>query len=446
MEISSLYMSIFNTNKEISLDLSVYPSKIKSDFRFLGLFMYIKRTLEQTFLEASSYYPVLALCGQRQVGKSTMLNTIKEKDRKYVTLDDRNARRLAENDPELFFETYGNKLIIDEFQRVPDLLLEIKKIVDAKALNNKDNNGMFWLTGSQQFRMMKSISETLAGRVGIFSFSSFSQSELSNIARPAFSAEIAELKQRTPVKELTSVHSVYERIFRGGMPKLNTSKIPRDRFFMDYVTTYLERDIHDLEQVGKLDEFYNFLVFMAARTGQELKYDEIAKNIGISAPTAKSWVSILERSGIIFILHPYHTNITNRLVKTPKVYFLDTGLAAYLCRWPNAETLENGAMSGAFFETFVVSEIVKSYYNTGKDLNLYYYRDIDKKEIDLLIVNADGITPIEIKKAKSPSDAAKNFSVLKKLNIQIKTGLVLCMADELVPYNKDAWLCPISLI
>ena len=408
--------------------------------------MYIKRTLEQTFLETNSYYPVLALCGQRQVGKSTMLNTIKEKDRKYVTLDDRNARRLAENDPELFFETYGNKLIIDEFQRVPDLLLEIKKIVDAKALNNKDNNGMFWLTGSQQFRMMKSISETLAGRVGIFSFSSFSQSELSNIARPAFSAEIAELKQRTPVKELTSVHSVYERIFRGGMPKLNTSKIPRDRFFMDYVTTYLERDIHDLEQVGKLDEFYNFLVFMAARTGQELKYDEIAKNIGISAPTAKSWVSILERSGIIFILHPYHTNITNRLVKTPKVYFLDTGLAAYLCRWPNAETLENGAMSGAFFETFVVSEIVKSYYNTGKDLNLYYYRDIDKKEIDLLIVNADGITPIEIKKAKSPSDADKNFSVLKKLNIQIKTGLVLCMADELVPFNKDAWLCPISLI
>ena len=408
--------------------------------------MYIKRTLEQPFLEANSYYPVLALCGQRQVGKSTMLNTIKEKDRKYVTLDDRNARRLAENDPELFFETYGNKLIIDEFQRVPDLLLEIKKIVDAKAINNENNNGMFWLTGSQQFRMMKTISETLAGRVGIFSFSSFSQSELSSIVRPAFSAEISELKQREPVKELTSIHSVYERIFKGGMPKLNTSKIPRERFFMDYVNTYLERDIHDLEQVGKLNEFYNFLVFMAARTGQELKYDEIAKNIGISAPTAKAWVSILERSGIIFILHPYYTNITNRLVKTPKVYFIDTGLAAYLCRWPNAETLENGAMSGAFFETFVVSEIVKSYYNTGKDLNLYYYRDIDKKEIDLLIVNADGITPIEIKKAKSPSDADKNFSVLKKLNIQIKTGLVLCMADELVPFNKDVWLCPISLI
>lgn len=408
--------------------------------------MYIKRTLEQTFLESSSYYPVLALCGQRQVGKSTMLNAIKEKDRRYVTLDDRTARHLAETDPELFFETYGTKLIIDEFQRVPDLLLEIKKIVDAKALSGSDNNGMFWLTGSQHFSMMKSISETLAGRVGIFSFSSFSQSELAGIPREAFSAELSNLKQKKPVETLKSQNDVFERIFKGGMPKLNASRIPRERFFMDYINTYIERDIHDLEQVGKLNEFYNFLVFMAARTGQELKYDEIAKNVGVSAPTAKAWVTMLERSGIIFILHPYYNNITSRLVKTPKVYFMDTGLAAYLCRWPSAETLANGAMAGAFFETFVISEIVKSYYNTGKDLNLYYYRDIDKKEIDLFIVNADGVYPIEIKKAKNPNDADKNFGVLKKLSIPVKSALILCMADELVPYNRDTWLCPISLI
>ena len=408
--------------------------------------MYIKRNLEQAFLEANTYYPVLALCGQRQVGKSTMLNAIKEKDRRYITLDDITARRLAKEDPELFFETYGTKLIIDEFQRVPELLLEIKKIVDKKSLEGEDNNGMFWLTGSQQFRMMKSISESLAGRVGIFAFSSFSQSEIAGISRTCFIPEIQELKQRPKIEALDSVHNVFQKIFNGGMPKLNTSKIPRERFFMDYINTYLERDIHDLEQVGKLNEFYNFLVFMAARTGQELKYDEIAKNVGISAPTAKTWVSILERSGIIFILHPYYVNITNRLVKTPKVYFLDTGLASYLCRWPTSETLESGAMSGAFFETFVVSEIVKSYYNSGKDLNLYYYRDIDKKEIDLLIVNADGICPIEIKKAKNPADADKNFKVLEKLNLPLKSGLILCMVDELVPYNKDVWLCPISLI
>ncbi len=408
--------------------------------------MYIKRTLEQTFLDASAYYPVLALCGQRQVGKSTMLNAIKEKDRRYVTLDDRTALRLAQTDPELFFDTYGTKLIIDEFQRAPELLLEIKKIVDAKTLSGDTATSMFWLTGSQQFRMMKSISETLAGRVGIFPFSSFAQSELAGIPRPAFSADITALRTLKPVTTLSTVQGVYERIFKGGMPKLNASRIPRERFFMDYINTYLERDIHDLEQVGKLTEFHNFLAFMAARTGQELKYDEIAKNVGVSSPTAKAWVSILERSGIIFILHPYYTNITNRLVKTPKAYFLDTGLASYLCRWPTSETLESGAMSGAFFETFVISEIVKSYYNAGKDLNLYYYRDIDKKEVDLLIVDADGISPIEIKKAKNPSDADKHFSVLKKLGLPIKPALVLCMAEELVPYTRDSWLCPISLI
>ncbi len=401
--------------------------------------------MEKTFL-AASYYPVLALCGQRQTGKSTMLNHIKEADRKYVTLDDRTARRLAQEDPELFFETYGTKLIIDEFQRAPELLIEIKKIVDKKALNGEDNSGMFWLTGSQQFYMMKNLSETLAGRVGIFFMSSLAQCEIQNCIRGYFAPDLDMLKKREKLSSLSDIHSVYRQIFIGGMPKLYSSDIPRERFFIDYINTYLERDIHDLEQVGKLDAFYNFLVFMAAHTAQELKYEEISKEIGISAPTAKSWVSMLERSGVIFILRPYYDNITKRLIKTPKIYFLDTGLAAYLCRWPSSETLENGAMAGAFFETFVISEIVKSYYNQGKGLNLYYYRDIDKKEIDLLFVDATGITPIEIKKAKDPADADKNFYVLKKLNKNINTGFVICMADEMVPYNRDVWLCPVGKV
>ena len=401
--------------------------------------------MEKTFL-AASYYPVLALCGQRQTGKSTMLNHIKEADRKYVTLDDRTARRLAQEDPELFFETYGTKLIIDEFQRAPELLIEIKKIVDKKALNGEDNSGMFWLTGSQQFYMMKNLSETLAGRMGIFSMSSFAQCEIQNCIRGYFAPDLDMLKKREKLSSLSDIHSVYRQIFMGGMPKLYSSDIPRERFFIDYINTYLERDIHDLEQVGKLDAFYNFLVFMAAHTAQELKYEEISKEIGISAPTAKAWVSMLERSGVILILRHYYYIITKRLIKTPKIYFLDTGLAAYLCRWPSSETLENGAMAGAFFETFVISEIVKSYYNQGKGLNLYYYRDIDKKEIDLLFVDATGITPVEIKKAKTPADADKNFSVLKKLNKNINTGFVICMADEMVPYNRDVWLCPVGKV
>lgn len=215
---------------------------------------------------------------------------------------------------------------------------------------------------------------------------------------------------------------------------------------MDYINTYIERDIKDLAQVGKLNEFYDFLVFMAARTGQELKYDEIAGAIGVSAPTAKSWVTILERSGVIFILRPYSSNLTKRLVKTPKVYFMDTGLAAYLCRWPSAETLERGAMDGAFLETYVVTEIVKSYFNAGKPVDLFYYRDIDKKEIDLLIAEGEKLYPIEIKKGKEPAKSDKNFGVLRQFKKTVEPGIILCMSDELIPYNRESWYCPVSVL
>ena len=408
--------------------------------------MYITRHLEKQVLKASKQYPVLMVCGQRQVGKSSMLNHIKEENRRYVTFDDMNARRLAENDPALFFETYGYPLLIDEFQRVPSILLEMKRIVDEKAINGKDNSGMFWLTGSQKFKMMKDVSESLAGRIAVFDMSGLSSAEIESRSGECFHPSLDALKERIKTATPKNIHYIYERIFQGGMPKLITSDIERDRYYMDYVNTYLERDIKDLSQVGKLNEFYDFLVFIASRTGQELKYEEISNAIGISAPTAKEWVSILERSGVVFILRPYFSNITKRLTKTPKIYFMDTGLAAYLCRWPNAETIENGAMDGAFFETYVITEIVKSYYNAGKQLNLYYYRDTDKKEIDLLVVEAGKIYPIEIKKAKNPTNPDKNFKVLEKLGADIQTGIVICMSDELVPYNRETWLCPAAIV
>ena len=408
--------------------------------------MYIERHLEEQILNASQYYPVVMVCGQRQVGKLTMLNHIREPERRYVTLDDGNARRLASTDPALFFETYGYPLLIDEFQRVPSILLEMKKIVDQKALDGEDNNGMFWLTGSQKFKMMQDVSESLAGRIAIFDMASLSTAEIEERPATLFHPDLASIRERLKYSKPKNIHQVYEDIFRGGMPKLRVTDIDRDRFYMDYINTYIERDIKDLAQVGKLNEFYDFLVYMAARTGQELKYDEIAGAIGISAPTAKAWVTILERSGVIFILHPYYSNITKRLVKTPKVYFMDTGLAAYLCRWPSAETLENGAMDGAFFETYVVSEIVKSYYNAGKPVDLFYYRDIDKKEIDLLIVEGDKMYPIEIKKGKEPSKPDKNFGVLQQFKMDVQPGIILCMSDELIPYNRGSWYCPVSVL
>ena len=408
--------------------------------------MYIKRDLEEQVLYASKYYPVVMVCGQRQVGKSTMLEHLREPERKYVTFDDGNARRIAETDPELFFETYGYPLLIDEFQRVPSILTEMKRIVDEKALKGEDNNGMFWLTGSQKFKMMQGVSESLAGRVAVFDMSSLSASELEERSAGIFSPNIEAIKERFKNSRKKDIHQVYADIFRGGMPKLCTTDLDRDRYYMDYINTYIERDVKDLAQVGKLSAFYDFLVYMASRTGQELKYDEIAKSIGISSPTAKSWVAILERSGIIFTLRPYFSNVTKRLVKTPKVYFMDTGLAAYLCRWPSAEVLENGAMDGAFLETYVVSEIVKSYYNAGKPADLFYYRDVDRKEIDLLIVENQKLYPIEIKKNKAPANPDKNFDVLSKLGLEVQPGLVICMSSELIPYNRHAWYCPVAVL
>ena len=294
--------------------------------------------------------------------------------------------------------------------------------------------------------MMQDVSESLAGRIAIFDMSSLSAAEIEKRPGGVFHPDLQFIRKRLESSKKKDIHKLYEDIFRGGMPKLHATDLDRDRFYMDYVNTYIERDIKDLAQVGKLNEFYDFLVYMAARTGQELKYDEIANSIGVSAPTAKAWVSILERSGIIFILRPYYSNITKRLVKTPKVYFMDTGLAAYLCRWPSAATIESGAMDGAFLETYVITEIVKSYYNAGKPADLFYYRDIDKKEIDLLIVEGEKMYPIEIKKGKEPAKPDKNFSALQQFKMDVQPGIILCMSDELIPYNRKAWYCPISVL
>ena len=408
--------------------------------------MYIKRHLEEQVLKASEDYPVIMVCGQRQVGKSTMLYHIKEDDRRYVTFDDVNARNLAETDVGLFFETYGEKLLIDEVQRVPSILIEIKRIVDEKALKGEENAGMFWLTGSQKFRMMQGVAESLAGRVAVFDMASLSAAEIDGKPYCEFSAEIHDLKEMARSCDKKTLRQVYERIWRGGMPKLYSSDVSRDRDYADYINTYLERDVKDLAQVGKLNDFYNFLVYLAARTAQELKYDEAARSIGVSAPTIRAWVTILERSGIITLIKPYSENLTKIIVKTPKMYFTDTGLCAYLCRYPNAETLENSAMDGAILETYVVSELLKNRYNGGKIPDLYYYRDKDRREIDIIIPVADKLYPIEIKKSKTPAHPTKNFDVLIKTGKEIATGLIICFADEVIPYDRSAYYCPVWLI
>ena len=406
--------------------------------------MYYRRQMEKAILKASEEFPVVMVCGQRQVGKSTMLRQLSENDRTYVSFDDPRARNLAKKDPALFFETFGYKLFIDEFQYVPEILTEIKRIVDEKTYSGEKANGMFWLSGSQKFVMMKHVTESLAGRVAVLNLLPLSQREIDGNIEEPFRPDVDGIRGRSKIDRTTS--EVFKLIFRGGMPKIVSDGVDRDLYFLSYMDTYIERDISRIENIGKLDEFRDFVTYMAANTAQELKYDSISKAIGVSSPTVKEWVSVLERSGIIYIMRTYSPNVSKRLVKTPKCYFIDTGLAAYLTSWPTPETLMNGNSAGAFFETYVVGELLKGYANNARDPRLFYYRDVDKKEIDLLMEEGDAVYPLEIKKGKNPSNAGKNFSVLDKFKKTIKPGLILCMADELFPISRDLWYCPISLI
>ena len=408
---------------------------------------YIKRHLEKEVLKASKDYPVVLVCGQRQVGKTTMLYNIKQKSANYITFDDAKDRKLAMTDPELLIEKYKTPLIIDEFQRAPKVLLAIKKKVDDNTLNNKKSNGLYWLTGSQKFKMMKNISESLAGRIAVIDMSSLTSREICDKDPLVFGSNLNQLKkQYNKDKNYIDINAIFKKIYLGGMPKIIASKVDRNNYYMDYINTYLERDIRELSQVGNIDTFNDFLIYMAARTSQELKYDDISKHLGISAPTAKAWVSILETTGVIHILKPYSNNITKRLIKTPKVYFMDTGLCAYLCGYESSKSLQNGPMNGAIFETYIVTEIIKGYLNSRTRMNLYYYRDIDKKEIDLLVVKDNTITPIEIKLNKYPTDANKNFNALKKFKMKINKGIIICLADDFIPYDKNTDICPASAL
>lgn len=413
--------------------------------------MYIKRVIEKTIKKMVNEFPVIVISGARQVGKSTMLQMIKEDNMNYVTLDDLDARNLALSDPKYFLEQYSYPLLIDEIQYAPNLLPYIKMIVDDekfKALkNNTELKSLFWLTGSQQFKVMKDVSESLAGRVGVLNLYSLSNSEIKGYEGLLFTPKLDELKKNENIVHCDS-KEIFERIYNGGMPSIATGAIERNNYFSSYINTYIERDVKQLLNVGKTIEFYNFMQYIAVRTAQELNYSTIAKEIGVDSKTIKNWISILESSGIIYLLQPFSSKLSNRIIKASKLYFMDTGLCSYLAKYPNPETLEIGALSGAIFETFVVSEIIKNITSHGLDpnMNLYYYRDKDQKEVDLLYIEGDTIYPIEIKKGISPNNPDKNFAVLNKYSNDIATGIVICMTQKLQPINRNCWLCPVSLL
>ncbi len=405
----------------------------------------LPRTLKNHLLQASSTFPVILLTGPRQVGKTTLLKSIAQAERNYITLDDMDVRMLAQSDPALFLQRYQPPIIIDEVQYAPNLFGEIKMTVDRNQ-----QNGQFWLTGSQKFHLMQSVTESLAGRVAILELNGFSQAEINNQAeqmRPFLPGRdwLNHARQRATE---TGLDALYHKIWRGSYPRVIAEPgISTDLFFSSYIQTYLQRDIKEIIKISSEKTFYNFVRVIAARTSQLLNYADIARDVGIDQKTAKAWLSALEASGLVYLLQPYHNNLTNRLIKTPKLYFLDTGLCAYLTKWSSSQALEAGAFSGAILETWVISELLKSYWYNGKTPYFYFYRDKDLKEIDLLIDLDNTIFPIEIKKSASPSlNAANNFSVLTKLNQTIGHGALLCLRQTDIPISTNIDAIPISYL
>jgi predicted AAA+ superfamily ATPase len=404
-----------------------------------------KRTLEKTVKEISKTFPVLLITGPRQVGKTTLLEMCQEKDRGYVTLDDLDIRQIAQNDPGLFIQTYKAPLIIDEVQYAPNLFSYIKMEVDKYK-----KDGMYWLTGSQKFHLMKGITESLAGRVAIVDLLGFSQAEINGYSQKQIPfIPIKEWIAKNHFKGSKKVMDVYNQIWLGSYPKANNyiDKKTRERFYSSYIQTYINRDVKDILNVSDNTTFYNFISAVAARTGQLLNYSDIARDVGIDVKTSKSWLSVLETSGLVYLLRPYFSNLTKRLVKAPKLYFLDTGLCTYLTRWIDPESLEKGAMSGAILETYMFIEILKSYWHNGLEEHFYYYRDADQKEIDLIIETGDTIYPIEFKKTATPSiSATKNFVVLEKLKKKLGHGAIICLREDHIPLSRGVDAIPVGCI
>ena len=372
--------------------------------------MYRSRSLEDKLLSASSQFPVLLLAGPRQVGKTTLLRHLAGDERRYVSLDDPAARELATEDPALFLQSWPAPLLVDEVQYAPQLLPHIKMAVDDAR-----TPGAYWLTGSQQFHLMRDVSETLAGRLALVNLLGFSLREIEG--RRLRAAPYLPTPDRLAGHESIELQSLYKHIWLGSYPALLTGQVSDpDLFYSSYVSTYLQRDVRDLTQVGDLSAFTRFLRAVAARTGQLLNLSELARDVGISQPTAKAWLSVLEASFQVVLLQPWHSNLTKRLVKTPKLYMLDTGLASWLTRWSSPETLCAGAMAGPMLETWVVAEVIKSWWHRMAAPPIYHYRDHDKREVDLLFDVDGALWPTEIRRSATAQRSwAGAFGPLERL-------------------------------
>lgn len=407
---------------------------------------YISRHMENKILELSKSYSAILLTGPRQAGKTTMLRLLDEREnigREYVSLDDLNTRDMAKNDPALFLQLHKPPVLIDEVQYAPELFTYIKIHIDEHH-----NPGDFWMTGSQIFRLMQGVRESLAGRVALLHMSPMSQREIIGAPCVPFTTDFDKLLTESKSIAPVTTPKMFERIWNGSMPGIVSGQYAdRNIYYSSYLSTYIERDVRDIS--GSVDalKFNRFITAVAARTSQLLNYKALADDADIDMITAKAWVNVLEALGIIFLLHPYSNNVLKRTIKTPKVYFYDTGLVCYLTKWSSPEVAESGAMSGALLENFAVSEIMKSYQNAGLEPYIYFYRDRDAKEIDVVIEGDGKLCPLEIKKTAAPDKRiVKTFGVLDKALMEIGTGAVLCMAEQLGAFDRENLIVPIWVI
>ncbi len=408
---------------------------------------YITRSAEDIILADAQEYKVIMISGARQVGKSTLVSKLFD-EIPLISMDDPFVEGQAKNDPGVFLNLYEPPVVIDEIQRVPELFRHIKLIADKS-----DEKGRFVLTGSSPFKLMELASESLAGRFSVIELSAMSLREIlgSDFNTP-FIPTLDYIRDR--LSSGVSSANIWKLIHRGGYPVLAVSDQNWERYFANYVNTYIERDVRQLAAVQDYDAFRRFLVACAVRTGTLLNYSAIASEIGRDADTVKKWISVLEMSGLVFLLEPYSASSLKRVVRTPKLYFRDTGLAAYLSRWLSPETLAAGALSGAFFETFVISEIIKSYSNRGLDYRHYvsYYRGRDKgsadNEIDLIIERDGVLYPIEIKMTGNPkSDMTSAFTVLDRIEEKKRgMGAVICMCSQPVSLRDNIMAIPVWCI
>lgn len=407
---------------------------------------YIKRDLEKVILEASNEYPAVIVTGPRQVGKTTMLQKLMaETNRSYVTLDDLNERALAQTDPEMFFQMHKPPILIDEVQYAPQLFTYIKIHADRNQ-----RPGDFWMTGSQAFKLMKLAGESLVGRACILHMSTMSQNELYGAGpNKPFSLQLDALQERVSSRISADTPAMFERIFKGSMPAMASGRISnRNLFYSSYLQTYIERDIRELNGAIEAVEFLRFITAVACRAGQMINYADIGNDMdGMRSEKVQEWLGLLEKSDIIFYLHPYSNNLLKRTVSKPKLYFYDTGLVAYLTKWSSPETLEAGAINGAILENYTVAEIVKTYFNAGEQPNLYYYRDNDAKEIDIVIESDGQLHPMEIKKTSNPgTQLTRPFKLLDKGSVPRGKGAILCMKDGLSAIDSESYIVPIWAI